>query len=153
VRIAVAGIIAQRYGTDWLDGFTHFFEGWVIFITCVALLFLLAWVLLKLQRKQDDPAPRRWIWRPTAWTTQAARIRLVQPSAALITAAGSGWLRIGLPGPARAWRPDVARDSFTSSRAIWATGSRPATAEILAANIVDGLAPTTTIPSSWRARG
>jgi exosortase len=39
VRIAVAGIIAQEYGTDWLDGFTHFFEGWVIFITCVAILF------------------------------------------------------------------------------------------------------------------
>jgi exosortase len=31
LRIAVAGIIAQRYGTDWLEGFTHFFEGWVIF--------------------------------------------------------------------------------------------------------------------------
>jgi hypothetical protein len=39
LRIAVAGIIAQRYGTDWLDGFTHFFEGWVIFAACVAILF------------------------------------------------------------------------------------------------------------------
>jgi exosortase D (VPLPA-CTERM-specific) len=35
LRIAVAGIIAQRYGTDWLEGFTHFFEGWVIFAACV----------------------------------------------------------------------------------------------------------------------
>jgi hypothetical protein len=52
VRIAVAGIIAQHYGTEWLDGFTHFFEGWVIFASCVAILFLLAWVLLFLQPKK-----------------------------------------------------------------------------------------------------
>jgi exosortase/archaeosortase family protein len=53
VRIAAAGIIAQRYGTDWLDGFTHFFEGWVIFISCVAILFLLAWLLLFCSRRDD----------------------------------------------------------------------------------------------------
>src|SRR6056297_2832975 len=52
VRIAVAGIIVQRYGTDWLDGFTHFFEGWVIFASCVAILFGLAWLLLFLHPKK-----------------------------------------------------------------------------------------------------
>ena len=38
-RIAVAGVIVQQYGVDWLEGFTHFFEGWVIFILCILLLF------------------------------------------------------------------------------------------------------------------
>jgi hypothetical protein len=33
-------VIANQYGVDWLDGFTHFFEGWVIFIACILLLFL-----------------------------------------------------------------------------------------------------------------
>ena len=49
VRIAVAGVIADRYGTEWLDGFTHFFEGWVIFIACILLLFLLARIMLFFQ--------------------------------------------------------------------------------------------------------
>jgi exosortase D (VPLPA-CTERM-specific) len=47
VRIAIAGVIANTYGVEWLEGFTHFFEGWVIFIACILLLFLLAWVMLK----------------------------------------------------------------------------------------------------------
>lgn len=49
VRIAAAGVIAQYYGVEWLEGFTHFFEGWVIFIICIALLFLLAWMLIQLR--------------------------------------------------------------------------------------------------------
>ncbi len=39
VRIAVAGIIVQYYGVEWLEGFTHFFEGWVIFLCCIVILF------------------------------------------------------------------------------------------------------------------
>ena len=50
VRIALAGVIANTYGVEWLDGFTHFFEGWVIFMACIAILFLMAWAMLKLQR-------------------------------------------------------------------------------------------------------
>ncbi len=86
LRIAIAGIIAQRYGTEWLDGFTHFFEGWVIFASCVAILFLLAWLLLFLQPKKMGLAEALDL-ETDGLMTQAARIRLVQPSAALITAA------------------------------------------------------------------
>lgn len=86
VRIAVAGIIAQRYGTDWLDGFTHFFEGWVIFASCVAILFGLAWLLLFLQPRKMSLTEALDL-ETDGLMTQAARIRLVQPSAALITAA------------------------------------------------------------------
>jgi exosortase D (VPLPA-CTERM-specific) len=87
VRIALAGIIAQRYGTDWLDGFTHFFEGWVIFISCVALLFLLAWALLFFQPKRMTLTEALDL-ETDGLGTQAARIRLVQPSAAMIASAG-----------------------------------------------------------------
>ena len=41
VRIAVAGWIADRWGVEHLEGFTHFFEGWVIFMICILLLFAL----------------------------------------------------------------------------------------------------------------
>jgi len=46
VRIAIAGYIVQYWGLDWLEGFTHFFEGWVIFLACILILFLLARVML-----------------------------------------------------------------------------------------------------------
>lgn len=85
VRIAVAGIIVQEYGVEWLDGFTHFFEGWVIFLICVVLLFLLAWVLLLFH--PDRPGLISALDLDTeGLVPQMARLRLVRPSAALISA-------------------------------------------------------------------
>jgi hypothetical protein len=52
VRIAMAGVIANAWGVSWLEGFTHFFEGWVIFIACIILMFMLAWVLLRFNREK-----------------------------------------------------------------------------------------------------
>jgi exosortase D (VPLPA-CTERM-specific) len=54
VRIGVIGIIVNSYGIEHVEGFTHFFEGWVIFLICVALLFLLA---ILLQRMAPNPLP------------------------------------------------------------------------------------------------
>ena len=90
VRIAVAGVLAQYYGVDWLEGFTHFFEGWVIFISCIILLFGLAWVMLKLQRPAEG-APRMTLVDALDLDTdglvpQAMRVTYVQASKALITA-------------------------------------------------------------------
>lgn len=86
VRIAIAGYIADRYGVEWLNGFTHFFEGWVIFIACILLLFALARFMLLFQR------PRMGLIDALDLNTdglvpQAMRLRLVQASSALITAA------------------------------------------------------------------
>jgi exosortase D (VPLPA-CTERM-specific) len=89
VRIAVAGVIANVYGVSWLEGFTHFFEGWVIFIACILLLFALAALMLRLQPERMSLSEALDL-ETDGIATQAARIRLVQPSAALITAAGIG---------------------------------------------------------------
>ncbi len=68
VRIAIAGVLVEVYGIEWVEGFTHFFEGWVIFISCVLILFGLAWVMLHLRRDRlslvdaldlDTPASAR----------------------------------------------------------------------------------------------
>ncbi len=39
-RIAVTGVLVNRYGTGQAEGFLHYFEGWIIFVACIALLFL-----------------------------------------------------------------------------------------------------------------
>ncbi len=86
VRIAIAGVIVRYWGVDWVEGFTHFFEGWVIFLASVGLLFLMAWVMVRLRR------PRRSLvdtldLDTSGLGTQALRVRLIVPSRALITAA------------------------------------------------------------------
>jgi exosortase D (VPLPA-CTERM-specific) len=42
VRIGPIEMMVDRYGIGHAEGFLHFFEGWVIFISCIALLFALA---------------------------------------------------------------------------------------------------------------
>lgn len=48
IRIGVTGVLVHRYGIAQAEGFLHFFEGWVIFIACVLLLFAEALVLMRL---------------------------------------------------------------------------------------------------------
>lgn len=47
-RIGVIGVLVNRYGIDQAEGFLHFFEGWVVFLICVFILFLMAMVLQRL---------------------------------------------------------------------------------------------------------
>lgn len=52
VRIGVIGVLVDRYGIAQAEGFLHLFEGWVVFLACVAILFVLA---MALQRLTPDP--------------------------------------------------------------------------------------------------
>jgi exosortase D (VPLPA-CTERM-specific) len=54
VRIGIIGIIVNTHGIEHAEGFIHYFEGWVIFLICVAILFLLAMLL---QRTARNPLP------------------------------------------------------------------------------------------------
>lgn len=86
VRIAVAGYIVNYYGVDWVEGFSHFFEGWVIFVLCIALLFLLARVMLMFNKDYNGLVDVLDL-DTDGLADQAKRIRFVQPSAAMISAA------------------------------------------------------------------
>lgn len=96
IRIAMAGILMQRFGAEWLEGFTHFFEGWVIFMASVILLFILAWILLKMNPKKMSLTEALDLDTDRI-LQQFGRLKLVQPSVALISAtvviitAASAW--------------------------------------------------------------
>ena len=114
VRIAIAGIIVQYYGLDWLEGFTHFFEGWVIFIACILILFALARVMLFFNPERMGLVDALDL-ETDGLASQAGRLRLIRPSAAMITVA------LLMAGASLAWQtlPDrgvgmVERQSFTS---------------------------------------
>ncbi len=99
VRIAIAGWIVNNYGLEHVEGFSHFFEGWVIFISCVLLLFLLAWIMVLLRRDQIGLIEALDL-ETDGLGTQAKRIFSTQASGAMILAAvlvgalAAGWQAI-----------------------------------------------------------
>jgi exosortase D (VPLPA-CTERM-specific) len=40
LRIAVTGVLVDRWGNGMAEGFLHYFEGWIIFIACQVVLLL-----------------------------------------------------------------------------------------------------------------
>lgn len=48
LRIGIIGVLVDRFGIAQAEGFVHQFEGWVIFMACLALLLAEAWLLLRI---------------------------------------------------------------------------------------------------------
>lgn len=46
-RIGVTGLLTETYGSKHTEGFLHFFEGWVVFVTSLVILIGFAWMLIK----------------------------------------------------------------------------------------------------------
>lgn len=99
-RIGVIGILVNSYGIEQAEGFLHFFEGWVIFLACIGILFLMA---IGLQRLTPNPLP---LSEAIDLDTRGmgpilARVLAIRPSRALVAAAlitlavSVGWLAKG----------------------------------------------------------
>ncbi len=85
-RIGVIGVLVEHYGIAQAEGFLHDFEGWIIFMSCVALLILEVWVLSKIGK---DRRPFREIFGmdfPEPTPEGAARRKRTVPIQALIAA-------------------------------------------------------------------
>lgn len=109
VRIAIAGVIVNVLGLDYLEGFSHFFEGWVIFLVCILILFFLAWVLAKSRRDKVGLIEALDL-DTDGLVTQAARLRLIRPSGALIAGA------VLVTGLAIAWEATPEREFLQVER-------------------------------------
>jgi len=53
LRIALVGILVNRWGSGMAEGFMHYFEGWSIFALCVAVLLMETWLLSKIGKNKD----------------------------------------------------------------------------------------------------
>ena len=85
LRIGVIGILVNRYGRGQAEGFLHYFEGWVIFMACVAILFMMMWIFARMegrtcpraevnQRIGQIPDRLREIWQESAVTGLGADV-------------------------------------------------------------------------------
>lgn len=46
-RIGMVGILVENWGPGMADGLLHYFEGWVIFMACAAILCAEVWLFIK----------------------------------------------------------------------------------------------------------
>lgn len=51
-RIGVIGLLVNHWGTEMAEGFLHDFEGWVVFLFCMLLLFVEMWLFSRLSGKK-----------------------------------------------------------------------------------------------------
>lgn len=141
VRIALAGLIVQEFGEGHLEGFSHFFEGWVIFILCVLLLFALARLLLLFRPGRPGLVDAMDL-EFSGLVEQSRRLLLIEPSralagAALVTALAAGLWHISPGG--RTITPDrTPFAAFPERLGDWTVGRNrpmdPQIADILRAD-------------------
>jgi exosortase D (VPLPA-CTERM-specific) len=55
-RIGAIGVMVEYWGIEMAEGFLHDFEGWAVFMSCIAILILEMWVLAKIGK---DKLPLR----------------------------------------------------------------------------------------------
>lgn len=112
-RIGVIGVLVDAYGIQHAEGFTHVFEGWVVFICCLGILMLLAWVLQRL-RKTPLPFVQSIDLDTDGLGKEAVRVTKMQSSKALVVALGlSAAISAGFVLAPSAQAVTVERDSFT----------------------------------------
>ena len=85
-RIGVIGVMVDRYGIGQAEGFLHFFEGWIIFLSCIGILFAMAVAMRRLsgdRRPLGDAIDMDF----TGLGAQLLRVRTIAPAPSLKVAA------------------------------------------------------------------
>jgi len=125
-RIGMIGVLVDNYGIEQAEGFLHYFEGWVIFIACVLILFALARLMQWIGRDRR-PLGEALDLDVTGLGAQARRVFAVRASDGL--AAGAlATLLVGVAwhlSPERA-AADVPRDPlvlFPRTLDTWTAGA------------------------------
>jgi exosortase D (VPLPA-CTERM-specific) len=84
-RIGVIGILVNNFGIEQAEGFIHDFEGWVVFMACVAILLLMIMGFARMERK---PFLHIFGLDIPPWSDLGNLLGRSRPPAALLTAVG-----------------------------------------------------------------
>jgi exosortase D (VPLPA-CTERM-specific) len=52
IRVGVIGVLVEYWGSEQAEGLLHYFEGWVIFVTCIGILVGEMWILARFGKEQ-----------------------------------------------------------------------------------------------------
>lgn len=86
VRIGIIGILVDAQGIEQAEGFLHAFEGWVIFLACIAILFAMAKAMQWLSGDRR-PLGEALEMDFSGLGAQLARVRGIPASGGLVAAA------------------------------------------------------------------
>ena len=111
-RIGVIGVLVNRYGIAQAEGFLHFFEGWVVFMSATAILYGVAALLQRTLAKDARPPTvldlsLDGMWRPLARFGELRATPALAAASIMVCLAGAVWLA----KPGAAIHP-VERQSF-----------------------------------------
>ena len=98
-RIGVIGVLVNNWGTGMAEGFLHDFEGWIVFMACLLVLFVEMWLLSKIGRQKISVSELFTIEMPSP-TPEGATVRyrtvpktfIVSGAILLFSAIGTQWL-------------------------------------------------------------
>lgn len=124
-RIAVTGLMVQRFGPEHAEGFIHLFEGWVVFLMCLAMLFAVIAIMARISGKKSvrdllglpevAAQPAASAWTKNRFITHAAASIVIVLAAGLFVQFGtSNILKVpervdlaGLPYELEGWKSEV----------------------------------------------
>lgn len=84
-RIGVIGYTVDRWGQEMAEGFLHDFEGWVIFMACLAVLFAEIALLSRLQRPPQRLTETFYVEIPTATKRNPGRLSRQIPTPFIVS--------------------------------------------------------------------
>ena len=74
-RVGVIGLLVNQWGTEMAEGFLHDFEGWVVFLLCMVLLFIEMWLFSRLSGRPT--AFSELVQLPDEWFNATAKPAMV----------------------------------------------------------------------------
>ena len=112
-RIGVIGVLVDSFGIGQAEGFLHLFEGWIIFITCVVILYIIGLLLQRLQRNPQTAfnildLDFAGLFKPLALVRSIPVTRALAVGSLFLMVGGALWTFV--PGHAA---QRVTRESFT----------------------------------------
>jgi exosortase D (VPLPA-CTERM-specific) len=121
-RIGVIGILVNSFGIGQAEGFLHLFEGWIIFVSCVVILYLFGLLLQRLRRQPETAfnildLDFNGLLKPLAAVRTFRITPALASSVAMIVVIGSMWTFIPAKSPEQVRRESLT--AFPSSLGDW----------------------------------
>src|SRR6267142_2611686 len=62
LRVVGAGVVTYFWGPQYAEGFFHFFQGWLIFVSAVTCMLFVHWLLSHVARSSREASAQSHVW-------------------------------------------------------------------------------------------
>jgi exosortase D (VPLPA-CTERM-specific) len=90
-RIAMVGVLVERWGSGMADGFLHYFEGWIIFIVCQLIMMFEIWLIERYTQRRSLLDVQQFPMPAVATPTGVFATHLAKPLMVGVLVLAAGW--------------------------------------------------------------